>query len=71
VTLQNQLGALGQLEQEHGKALLWFGRSQCNKSKQTTVIDGWGGGNNKHSMLDVVNMGRAWIWVWLEMLILR
>jgi len=61
--------------QEHGKGLLWFGRSQCNKSKQTnkqtTLIDGWGGGNNKHSMLYVVNMGRAEIWVWLEMLILR
>jgi hypothetical protein len=42
-----------------------------NQNKQTTLIDGWGGGNNKHSMLYVVNMGRAQIWVWLEILILR
>jgi hypothetical protein len=48
-------------------------KEQKNKqtNKQSTLIDGWGGGNNKHSMLCVVNMGRAQIWVWLEMLISR
>jgi hypothetical protein len=40
-------------------------------NKQMTLIDGWGGGNDKHSMLYVVNMGRAQIWVWFKMLILR
>jgi len=28
-------------------------------NKQMTLIDGWGGGNNKHSMLYVVKHGKS------------